>query len=352
MSHIRDIARSRRSVVAALGLAMLLVQQAAADPFWHNAVKVVAADRMTVTTAAGSGEIPLFVSPTWMQPLAGIRRVVIVVPGIDRDAATTMRGAEAARAAAGTAGQATLLVVPQFLAAVDITAFALPPPTLRWSINGWSGGYPAIAPAPLSSFDVLDAILRHVADRNVFPDLAEVVVAGHSAGGQTVQRYAVASNGIPALAVRRVRIRYVVANPSSYLYFSDDRPQPANAAACPKFNRWRFGLADAPPYVSATADLESRYAARSVIYLLGTADTDPNHIALDRSCGAEAQGAYRLARGQAFFAYFKARHPAMTSQHLVLVPGVAHSSVRIYRSVCGLAALFGSAGCAALPASP
>jgi hypothetical protein len=34
-----------------------------------------------------------------------------------------------------------------------------------------------------------------------------------------------------------------------------------------------------------------------VIYLLGTADTNPDHPALDKSCMAEAQGPYRYVRG-------------------------------------------------------
>jgi pimeloyl-ACP methyl ester carboxylesterase len=328
---------------------VLLLRAASAESFWHNPVKVVAPDRMTVVMPAGSGEIPLFLSADWSHALPGIRRAVIVVPGIDRNAAVTMHGVVAARDAAGEQGRATLLIVAQFLVPADMRAFQLPPATLRWGVDAWSAGEPALGPVPLSSYDVLDAILRHLADPAILPDLTEVVVAGHSAGGQMVQRYAVVGHDDSHLAARGIHVRYVVANPSSYLYFSDDRPEPVDAASCPVFNRWRFGLTGAPAYVGAATGLEERYAARDVVYLLGTADIDPNHAALDKSCGAEAQGPYRLARGQAFFAYLKARHPRMTTQHLVLVPGVAHSSVRMFGSACGMAALFESAGCSDLP---
>jgi hypothetical protein len=40
---------------------------------------------------------------------------------------------------------------------------------------------------------VLDEMLLALADRTVFPNLARVVVSGHSAGGQIVQRYALFS---------------------------------------------------------------------------------------------------------------------------------------------------------------
>jgi hypothetical protein len=54
-----------------------------------------------------------------------------------------------------------------------------------------------------------------------------------------------------------------------------------------------------PPYLASAsaAELEQRYVARRVIYLLGTSDSNPDHPALDKSCMAEAEGPYRYARG-------------------------------------------------------
>lgn len=39
-----------------------------------------------------------------------------------------------------------------------------------------------------------------------------------------------------------------------------------------------------------------RYMARQVVYLFGSNDNDPHHSALDKSCGAQAQGSNRLER--------------------------------------------------------
>lgn len=217
------------------------------------------------------------------------------------------------------------------------------------------GGEPAHGPAPVSSFEAIDAILTRLADRTLFPHLKTVVVAGHSGGGQVVERYAVVGKGEAALAAKGVHVRYVVANPSSYVYFSADRPLPAggtgpfaDAAACPAFNHWKYGFEAPPPYVAGmtVAALESRFVARDVIYLLGTADIDPNHPALDKSCAGEAEGPYRLARGHAFFAYLQARHPTGLAHRLWEVPGVAHDGGKMLGSACGLAALFDKPGCA------
>jgi len=79
------------------------------------------------------------------------------------------------------------VIVPQFLAGIDIEAHGLPADTLRWTLEGWEGGEDAIAPSSTSSFEALDAILDRLADRRLFPNLKEVVVAGHSGGAQVVQ---------------------------------------------------------------------------------------------------------------------------------------------------------------------
>jgi pimeloyl-ACP methyl ester carboxylesterase len=313
----------------------------------HHPVRVVADQRITVATPAGQGVLPLYLSRDWSRPLPEITRAVLVIHGRLRNADVYWRSAETAAAAAGPAAATTLMIVPQFLANIDIPIRGLSADTLRWSLEGWMGGDPAEGPAPLSSFDALDAIVARLSDKTRFPNLMEIVVAGHSGGAQVVQRYAVLNPSGPALA--GVKLRYVVANPSSYAYFDTQRPAagggfaPYAPAACPGFNMWKYGLQDLPPYTAGVpaAGLEARYAARPVTYLLGLADTNPNHPALDKTCMAEAQGPYRLSRGRAYVAYLRGRHPEGLNQTLVEVPGVGHDGDAMLTSPGGLAALFG-----------
>jgi hypothetical protein len=82
-----------------------------------------------------------------------------------------------------------------------------------------------------------------------------------------------------------------------------------------------------------------------VIYLLGTADTDPNHPALDKSCMAEAQGPNRYARGHAYFAALQNRYGTALRQAVYDVPGIGHDGDAMLTSACGLAALFDLPGC-------
>jgi pimeloyl-ACP methyl ester carboxylesterase len=253
----------------------------------HKPVKEVAPARLAV----GAARLLLYLSADWSAPLPDITRAVLVLHGRLRNADIYYGSAMTAKAAAGEAGKSAIVIVPQFLAGIDIEAHGLPADTLRWTLEGWEGGEDAIAPSSTSSFEALDAILDRLADRRLFPNLKEVVVAGHSGGAQVVQRYAIAGKGETALAKAGIAVRYVVANPPSYAYFSAERPVLSIAASCPRFDDWKYGMQARPAYLAqgTPATLEARYVGRKVIYLLVTLDTNPNHSALDRSCMGEAQ---------------------------------------------------------------
>jgi pimeloyl-ACP methyl ester carboxylesterase len=328
------------------GLMSLPARSADEDSRDHRPVKEVADVRIPVGT---QGMFPLYVSADWSHPLPQITRAVLVLHGVLRNADVYFRSAKTAQAAAGDAGKTTIMIAPQFLAAIDVDAFHLPADTLRWTLTGWEGGDAAVGPAPVSSFEALDAILAKLADRRLFPNLKQVVVAGHSGGGQVVQRYAIATKGEAVLTREGVGISYVVANPSSYAYFSAERPEASIAAGCAGYNDWKFGMAKRPPYLAdpTPAALEQAYVARRVIYLLGTLDVDPNHPALDKSCMAEAEGPYRYIRGHAYVAAMQARDKGTPNHSVWDVPDVGHNGDKMLTSPCGLKALFDLAGCQA-----
>lgn len=340
-----------RGWLAALTLLVAMAARATAAPLTEDVerhekpVKEVASARIAVGTAT----FPLYLSADWSKPRPDITRAVLVLHGALRNADDYFRSALEAQAAAGDAGKSTLMIAPQFLVESDINAFKLPADMLRWSLYGWEGGDPALAPSPASSFEALDAILAKLGDRTLFPNLKQVVVFGHSGGGQVVQRYAIATKGDQPLLHEGIGVRFVVANPSSYAYFSKDRPDTAIAASCQGYNSWKFGMEERPPYLAepSPAALEQAYVARRVIYLLGTLDTNPNHPALDKTCMAEAEGPYRYARGHAYVAVMQARDNGTPNHSEWDVPGVGHEGGKMLTSPCGLTAVFDIPGCAA-----
>jgi hypothetical protein len=208
-----------------------------------------------VRTPGGDAGIPIDTSVSLATAHPEITRAALVFHGKGRDIAGYYHALERAASDAGPIAEHTLLIAPQFLREEDVAAHDLPHQFLRWHLGSWTAGFPATAPQALSTFDVIDALLRRLGDRAEFPNLDTVVLAGHSAGGQLLNRYAIVGREPQALSAAGIHVRFVIANPSSYFYFSDDRPRADGSfatfprARCPGFDRWRYGPRRAPPYL-------------------------------------------------------------------------------------------------------
>ncbi|AUT64327.1 hypothetical protein [Paraburkholderia terrae] len=346
---------ARRSLLAAAWIALALTAANCAQAGANTAssrqnapVAHVADQAMRVVTPDGDGTLPLYADRDIDAAEPDVTRVFIIVHGTLRNADKYFATGQQVHAAAGADATRSMIVAPQFLTTRDLRAFPMPDSTLAWSEAGWKEGAPARRPASVSSFAALDALLEHFDDRQRYPALSSVTVIGHSAGAQVVQRYAVAGRAEEALARDGIRVRYVVANPSSYLYFDDERPvsrgvfEHVDMQACPRAVEWKYGMVDPPAYVASqdAAQIEARYAKRDVVYLLGMEDVDPRTHFIDRSCAAMAQGPFRLARGLAYFDYLQSRYPVGLNQRVVEVPGAGHDAQRMLTSDCGMAVLF------------
>lgn len=314
-------------------LLALLITCASAQAAEH-AVKEVSPGRLLLT----AGEIAVGIGPAPKK----IERVLIIIHGRLRNADTYRQSAMHAAEQAGQSAS-TLVLAPQFLNETDVAAHPVADSVLRWQGDDWMAGGLSTAPFSLSSYAALDEIIARIGDRKQFPDVKQIVIAGHSGGAQVVQRYALLGHDQPALKAADIQVRYVIANPSSYAYFDERRPVAFSHAGCPNFNRWKYGLADLPAYAKGQTakQLKENYVKRDVVYLLGQQDSDPKQPALDKSCEAQAQGTNRLARGRYYFAYLKRLHPQGLSQQLIEVPGVGHDEDGIFNSPQGQKALFG-----------
>ncbi|MFC4274778.1 hypothetical protein [Achromobacter aloeverae] len=302
-----------------------------------------------------------------------IRHVLIIIHGRNRNGDDYFQtGANILALSPGADGD-TLLLAPKFPAAIDRGFDKMP----AWSHGRWSSGEASIKaarrPAPVSAFEVLDDLLARVADQRRLPLLQDVVIAGHSAGAQLVQRYAVFNAVDERIRRGGVDMRYVIANPSSYVYLSKDRPKddgkgfaPFNPGQCPDYNAYKYGLEHLPAGLPASGvgpatpaqeavRLARRYAGRSVTYLLGGADNNPEHRLLDKTCAAEAQGATRLARGKAYVKYeqwLPANQKLKIEHQAYEVAGVGHDSRRMFNSECGVRELVGKNAQAVTGAAP
>lgn len=298
-------------------------------------------------------DFPVYANHPLDGDLSKIEHVLFIQHGIRRNGedyyATGMRLLRAS----GIDPATVLIVAPNFPAQKDLAkGFDAMPLWNGGGRNNWAAGAKAVNPPyRIGALDVLDDLLSRLTDKARLPALMRVTLAGHSAGAQLMQRYAVLNEADEAIRARGIALRYVISSPSSYLYFTPERPQGASfaipdAAQCKAYDRYRYGLQRMIPYGRSLSgmDLFQRYAKRNVTYLLGTADNDPNHPELDKRCGAQLQGDSRLTRGQNYERYERylagSSIPLTRTEYEVI--GVGHNQRRMFGSQCGQMALFGA----------
>jgi pimeloyl-ACP methyl ester carboxylesterase len=350
--------RKRIALAGVMAMLALPVGFAQKEP----PVEQVASRAFELKTPSGSGEMPFEISRDWSKPQPAVTRAVVIFHGKGRDVEGYYRAAlRAADLAGGDAADTTIVVAPQFLNEEDARAHGLPINVLRWRQGAWEAGVDAAGPSPINAYTVIDDIVARLADRNVFPNLRTIVLAGHSGGGQAMQRYAIVGHA-EKLAGEGIHIRYVIANPSSYMYFVDDRPVFAGGSFhfesltrgdCREFDNWKYGpreIKEDEEYVKESAvvgwsTLENAYAKKDVVYLLGTADVDSHEKDLDVSCAGELEGPSRFLRGQAYYAWLHGRHAADWNQRMWFVPDVAHNASWMFTAECGIAALYERTKC-------
>ena len=295
----------------------------------------------------------IYSNKAWRGDMRDVSKAVLVFHGVGRNGDDYYAAAEKLLAVSGASNDAVLLIAPNFFSRADARKHAIDGLPLWEGDKGWNGGWDAANwPRPLSSFAPIDDMLAALLDKTRFPGLRQITLAGHSGGGQIVHRYAVLNSMDEKVRAAGKRINYIIANPSSYLYFTSERPvadgksfAPFDAASCPGYDDYRHGMRAMVRYAGNVegAALYQRYAARDVAYLLGTADNDPNHRAIDKSCMAKAGGAFRLARGRNYLRYEKylANAATVLNHQGYEVIDVDHDQARMFGSKCGARLLFG-----------
>ncbi len=290
------------------------------------------------------------------QPNPAIERALVVIHGAGRNADSYFLSGVAG-ALIASALHNTIVVSPRIASNSGGTCRdKLAEGEISWTCSGeqdWRGGGQAHNAKELHSFDFVDEILKKLARRDVFPNLKVIVVTGHSAGGQFVNRYAAANRVERSLGVP---VKHVVSNPSTYLYLDETRLSgDATCSAkggctgefreyrdrrnCTTYNQWRNGLDKKAGYAAKISndDLKRNLATRDVTYLLGELDTLPL-FGFDSSCPAMAQGPNRLARGLAYYNYMQSKFKA--NHKLVLAPACGHNGRCMFTSDEALPVLF------------
>ncbi len=322
-------------------------------------------------------KLPYYRSHALDSPHPAIERLVVIQHGSNRNAWDHYDVVSAAARVRDPAR--TAVVAPLFQAYNTVCGQdAKEPDDLYWGCSDWKEGREA-KNAATDSFVALDALI--VAAKAAFPGLKRVTVAGYSAGGQTVQRYAAGNlehDRTPSIATR-----YVVSSPGSYMYLDGRRVHPSatctGAASCTldpgsfvvptyapdgcvttdgaldpddpddAYDDYRYGLRNRKGYLAGVADahIVAKYPARSVVYVLSDGDSRSGagtaYSVLDRGCPAMVQApvdaSFRLQRGLVFHRYMTLLFGA--SHRMVVVPVCAHDEACVLSAPATQEEIFG-----------
>lgn len=305
--------------------------------------------------------VPLVTSRPLAEAPDSITSAIIYIHDLTRNA---QEGVAALTTLAGSDDLRSLIIAPQFLLATDIQRFRkfLPDGGSDipvWPVGSWwQGGESQVKPPAkgVSSFTVIDVLLMYLADRKQFPSLRHITLAGHGMGADFVMRYAAMGKAAGALAADQIALRYVAANPASYLYMTRERPvgekgtlQIPDATACPAYQDYPYGLGNLNRYGRTVGlnQIRMQYPMQPMLYLLG-GDGAATDIFLDNNCPAQLQGSDRLTRGQHYQKYLMRSFGDVTrqTQKFVFLPKAGYDPVALFGSYCGMAYLFANGDCA------
>ena len=297
-----------------------------------------------------------------------ITRAVIVTHGLERNAGTYFETVTAALQ--NDLDPSLVVIAPHFKGFVRNSPTCndgLESGELHWSctgqgsINRWDdGGQARDTSEVIYSFDMIDRLLGIVGDQSIFPNLTKITVTGHSDGGQFTQRYAAGNQVVMPVGVS---VKYVIANPGSYMYLDNSRL--IKGATCLEdgtcagvftpawdpdnlcldtYNSYKYGLDNRTyGYMNSARpgfsddEVRSRFTSRAVAYLVGENDQG-NNSQFDTSCPANAQGSHladdgsglvggRRERGTIFWNYMRR---FTVDQTLTVVPACGHDPVCMY----------------------
>lgn len=280
-----------------------------------------------------------------------VKRAVIVVHGANRNADDYFKYMSTATALAKRTLD-TYVIAPHFKTEED----PLGEGEAYWTSQGWRKGNLDQTGKNLSAYDFINKIMDELETQ--FPNLTDLVLTGHSAGGQLTQRFAAIGS-----KPREIKVRYIPSNLSSYLYLDELRPTPngmrypwvrgedgdlhlskdfnVTDSSCERtYNDYKYGLEqrNTVGLKYRTTLIKVKYLVSDITYFLGDADTEINSW-VDTSCEAMLQGPNRYERGLSYYDYMKEQYP-QAEHRLVVVPNVAHSAKEMYQSKQGINLLF------------
>ncbi|MCL2473306.1 MAG: hypothetical protein FWF23_00105 [Alphaproteobacteria bacterium] len=311
--------------------------------------------------------------------LSKITRAVIAIPDETRNAGALK---QLLAEFAGSLNNSALIISPQFMIPADLLQFDILSPEEKkyfaiWDISDWAYGNQSINSnaqsrlsdedgtdfinqdmgnsSSISSFDVTDKLVLFLAQKDIFPNLNTIIIAGRGLGANFVQRYAMFTSIPEDSLLNGISIHFLALGASSYVYPTDYRPNlyknslviegaSGNAAQCKEMNDYPFGMDNLNTYARKTGKNAARvnYGTRAVTYITAKGAEPVS----DSSCAAMLQGASVFERADNYQKYLSSVYGALSdTNHVFNFVAGNNNALNLYGSNCAVSVMFGNGLC-------
>ena len=198
-----------------------------------------------------------------------------------------------------------------------------------WNTTSWKWGlqsYSSSTGNNVSTFEVIDSLLSRLSNKDLFPQLTDIIVTGHSSGAAFVHMY---SSTKQNNMYNNLNLHFSVVNNQYFLHTDSTRLLPNGSLSvienCNVYNNWPYGLDVLSPYMDMVGKENSKnnFLSNKVDYFIAELDTETGDIT--SGCQYEFLGNNRYEKNMNYMQYMNVVYP--DNQHgLTTIPGLGHTT--------------------------